>query len=465
MIRIAPLLLLAACATTRGQPVSAPGELLYRISHPTDAHRVDVGILRVREGPAAFAFGTPGAIDTLEVQLKDGSEIEWSVPASGEVDLPNEWNAVRYHLSMDDLIRSYGATDLGWGVLAPPTGDLVVPGAVLLLRPRVAHEGLAIAIEDTGGDQALETSFPWFGLHSWKVTAKQLEEPGFYVAGGRRRFVDVGRGKLELALLGPPHPLGDEAIIAWLTGAAHEVLTVRSDFPAERALLAAVPVLSNEASPFGRMLPGPPRSAAFLIGTEATADDFRKDWVAVHELLRLALPAFEPRESWLSEGLLAYFTEAARARSGRQTPEQAWGELLDVLDHGVDEAGGMRMEEVIRESGTSSRLRAVTAVGALFVIALDAQLRAASNGGKSLNDVLDALRGPVTLQQFGAQVDAAAGQPIFEALLAAHRGHPAFFARNDLIDLLGVVRRPGGVTFKGPDPVRDAMMKAVKAPR
>lgn len=442
--------LAAGCATARGRPVTAPGELAYRLTHPATPHDVDVEVRRVREGPAAFAFTSPGAVDLVRIELKGGAQVDVGVPASGVVDLPNDWAVVRYRYALDDVMRSFGMTDLGWGVAGGD--DVVLPGAAFLLRPRVPHDGLTAAITD---QTALPSSLPWEGARGWL-------QPGFYAHGGRRCTFQVGRGQLVAALLGPPHPLGDEAICRWLRASAAEVLTVRRDFPAPRVAIAVVPVLSNEASPFGRVLASEPRSAAFLIGTEATAPDFEKDWVVVRELLRLAIPTFEPRAPWLSEGLVTYLTEVARARLGRQTPQHAWEELLDVLDRGAGEAEGMRMEEVIRDSGGAARLRAVAAVGTLFVMALDAHLRAVTAGKRSIDDVLEAIATPVTVAQFGAQVDAVAGRPIFEVLVGVHRTHPALFPRDAVLEALRLERREGGVAFTGPSPERDAMMR-VKA--
>jgi hypothetical protein len=37
-------------------PVSASGELAYRISHPATPRAIDLEILRLRDAPAAFTF-------------------------------------------------------------------------------------------------------------------------------------------------------------------------------------------------------------------------------------------------------------------------------------------------------------------------------------------------------------------------------------------------------------------------
>ncbi len=453
------LLALTSCATTRGQPVSAPGELAYRITHPSAARAVDVEILRIRGAPAAFSFSNPGAVDRVRAQLQDGSQVELGVPSSGELDVPNDWVALRYRFSLDEVQRSWGSTDLSWGVAGET--DLLLSGACWLLRPRVGIAELTVTITSAAVDLLL----PWEKQTEghWRVTSTELVDSGFHAVGGRRCYLTVGSGKLEVALLGPPHPLGDAAICEWIRSSAAEVLLVRQEFPVARAAISVVPVQSNEASPFGRMLTSTPRSFGFLVGSEARSEDFTKDIVALHELLHLAHPAFFPKETWLSEGFATYFAEVARARSGRQTPQNAWEELLDGFERGAEVASGMRMDEVIRERGVAGRLRAASWVGVFFLLALDLEIRQRTAGKQGLDEVFNRLTSSSTLSrtEFASKVDAVAGQPVFDAVFAAQAGHRAFAGQRDLLDELGVVRRDGKVTFEATarSEDRDALMR------
>ncbi len=454
-------LAIAACAHGRGEPVSAPGELAYKVTRPSTPRALDVEVLRVSDGPAAFSFSIPGGVDRVRAELQDGTQVELSVPSTGELDVPNGWAALRYRFSLDDLQRAFGA-DLSRGLASE--GDLLLPGGAWLLRPREAHPGLTASIQGPADELLLPWERPTDGR--WRVSSQALIDSGFAGFGGRRCYLPVGGGKVEVALIGAPHPLGDAAICQWLRRSAEEVRRVRDPVPFERVTIFVVPVPSNEASPFGRMSPSAPRSFAFLVGTEATTEDFDKDWVALHELLHLAEPTFEPKQTWLSEGLATYLTEVVRARSGRQDAIHAWLELLDGFDVGAVEAEGMRMEEVTRET-SGGRRRAETWTGVVFTLALDVALRGGSRGRTSLDAVLAALGpGPVSLAQFGAAVDAAAGKPVFDALLAAHRAARAFFPVEALLEQLGVRRHLGQVTLQ-PAPLaatRDALMLKLPNP-
>ena len=107
------------------------------------------------------------------------------------------------------------------------------------------------------------------------------------------------------------------------------------------------------------------------------------------------------------------------------------------------------MEEVVRERSGAGRPRAQAWTGVVFALALDLKLREVSGSTKSLDDVLDSVGvGPVTLAEFGTRVDAVAGQPIFEALLTAHRNGRAFAPVEKLLASLGVRRSLGEVSFE-----------------
>lgn len=355
-------MLLGGCAATRGLPISAPGELLYRIT-VIEARTVDVEILRVREGPAAFDFTTP-VVSTVLVETADARVVALPVPPGGALELPNEWVAVRYRYLVDAESR-----DLARGI--EREGDLLLPTAAVLLHPRVGTPQLTATIKVDGPT-------PFFPWPRQTVTAQQLVEPAFLALGGRR----CG----DVALLGPVHPLGDLAVCEWLRAAAE-------DARIDRVTIAVIPVASDEASPYGQKLG---RSLAFLIGIDATT--FANDTVALHTLLHLAIP---PNDTWLTEGFATYLTEAAR---GRHTPEAAWAELREGLLRGAELAGNQPLDAIIREEGVGNRLTAATWAGVLFALELDLSL-----GGK----LRESLR-----TDFKKRLEARRNKPAFEGLPA-----------------------------------------------
>ncbi len=191
------------------------------------------------------------------------------------------------------------------------------------------------------------------------------------------------------------------------------------------------------------------------MGRDAEPGAFARDWVALHELLHLAHPAILPRVPWLSEGLATYYTEVARARSGRQSAERAWQELLDGFARGRRSARGRTMEQVI----SSGSFSGVYWTGALFALHLDVEIRRVTGNQRRLDDVLELLakQGTTsTLGAFGAAVDSVAGQPLFDALLARHLPRPAFVELDGLLEALGVTAGSEGVKLV---PARDSLLR------
>lgn len=313
-----------------------------------------------------------------------------------------------------------------------------------MLRPRVVEPGLRAELVFRGVD-ALP---PWApdaqGVYHLK--GDDLVDSGFLGLGGRRCTVHPAGGEVEVAILGRTSHVDDAALCAWVLQAANEVLTVRHSFPFPRVTvrLAVVPH-SDDAGLFGMLLWSSPPSISVLVGQDAAPEDFSHDWVLVHEMLHMTHPTFVPSVSWLTEGIATYYTEIARARSGRQTAEHAWRELLKGFNRGHEDVGSRTLEDVVTQDDTYQGLYWS---GALFALHLDVQLRRVTHGARGLESVLDLLATthPVaTLEDFGAAVDQVAGQPLFQSLLAQHWKRPAFAEQAPLLQALGVESRPGGI--------------------
>jgi hypothetical protein len=187
----------------------------------------------------------------------------------------------------------------------------------------------------------------------------------------------------------------------------------------------------EDANVFGMVMWSSPPSIALLVGQDARLDALSQDWTALHELLHLIHPAFVPRTPWISEGLATYFTELARSRSGRKTPEAAWAEMLRGFKRSRAQVSGQTMQEMIN----------------------------ATDNQRGLPDVLEllAMQGATsTVEAYGAAVDAVAGKPIFDALLAEDLHQPAFAGLEGLLEALGVTPTSGGVKLQ---PARDSGLR------
>jgi predicted metalloprotease with PDZ domain len=223
--------------------------------------------------------------------------------------------------------------------------------------------------------------------------------------------------------------------------------------------LAAVPGREDPV-PFGMVLWSTPPSISLLVGQDAGPASFTRDWVAVHELLHLAHPPILPRVAWLSEGLATYYTELARARSGRQSPERAWTELLAGFARARRAVGSRTMEDVVTRGDS---YLGTYWTGALVALHLDVELRRVTGNARGLDAVLERLAesGPVaTFEDFGVAVDAIAGRPLFQEVVSRHLSQPALAELEPLLEALGVESVPDGARLGAArdSPLRDALV-------
>ncbi|QRK05115.1 hypothetical protein JQX13_33605 [Archangium violaceum] len=448
------------CQPARTHVLHPAGEtpaLRYRVTYVREpGAALDVELTRVREdAPRDFLFTQPGGVDRVSVLGQEGPGHERSVSSEGRVLVPPDTRLLRYRYPLDARARGT-RSDFFTGM---GEGDAWhVAGRAWLLRPRRVTPSLRAELVVEGVD-ALP---PWTPDASgvYRLEGGDLVDSGFHGFGGRRCTVRLPGAVVEVAVLGRMSRMDDAALCAWIHQAAREVLTVRRSFPYPRITVRLVPMPGRgQPAPFGMVLWSSPPSISLLVGQDAAPAAFASDWVAVHELLHLAHPTFVPRIAWLSEGLATYYTELARARSGRQTPERAWTELLAGFARGRAAVGSRTMEDVITRGAS---YQGTYWTGALFALRLDVELRRVTGNTRSLDTVLERLAGSgstATFDTFGAAVDAVAGQPLFQVLLDRHLSRPAFAGLEPLLEALGVAPGPDGVELESArdSPVREAL--------
>lgn len=428
--------------TPRAEPGEVGAELRYLATWRREpGHALEVELELGPGAPREFLFTSAGGVRSVQAVEAGGRVREVAVGEEGEVSLPEESRWLRYRYPVEELTSQWGRSlDSGMG----EGGAWLVSGRSWLVRPRWATPEQRVELRVEG----VEALLPWVpgpgGVY--RLTGMDLVDSGFHGFGGRRCGVAVEGATLEVGILGEMERAGDEVLCAWVRQAAREVLTVRSRFPSSRATVLVVPVPGAQgAGLFGMVLWSTPPSIALLVGQQASPESFAGDWVAVHELMHLAHPTFVPRVMWLSEGLATYLAELGKARSGRQTREQTWEELVEGFARGRDQAGARTLRQVV----SAERLYQATYwAGALLALHLDMELRQRSHGQHCLEEVLERLGrsgSTSTLEAFGAEVDEVAGQPLFHALLERHLPRPAFAEQHALLRSLGVLPAAGGV--------------------
>ncbi|MBN1205102.1 MAG: hypothetical protein JXB05_09285 [Myxococcaceae bacterium] len=438
-------------AVREPRPAAEPAALRYNVTYVREPeHAIDVEIVLVRGAPREFHFTQDWGVDAVQAYGGAG-DVRVLPVREGGVSAPRGTRFLRYRYPVDALIRERGPQLFG-GMAQGEARHLA--GRAWLLRPRALDPSLRVELSVNGVDALL----PWEpgpdGLY--RLSAEDLIDSGFHGFGGRRCQARLPDAVIEVAILGKMTHLRDAEVCEWLRQTAEEVRTVRRSFPHPRITVLVFPVpRRSEANVFGMVLWSSPPSISLLVGQDTTRAQLDEDWVALHELLHLTHPTIIPRTPWISEGLATYFTELARSRSGRQAPERSWQELLTGFERGRRQARGRTMQQMVEEN----RPPGIYWVGAFFALRLDVELRRATGNQRGLPDVLEllALQGSTsTVGAYGAAVDAVAGRPLFDALLAEELRLPAFAGLEGLLEGLGVTPTPSGVKLQR---ARDSLLR------
>lgn len=262
----------------------------------------------------------------------------------------------------------------------------------------------------------------------------------------------IGGARLELQF----DPTFDAALRmrahAWVQAAAGAITAYLGRFPVADVELLMLPTPGGgvrggttfgEPSPYVRMRVG--------IGT--TAQQFRDDWVLVHEMVHLAVPRVPRRHAWLQEGLATYVEGIARTRAGQITVPRLWAAMASDMPQGLPAQGDRGLDHTPTWGRTYWG-------GAIFCLLADVRIRQRSGLKLGLEH---ALRGVLAaggsyavawpIERILAVADAAIGQDTLATLYAGMKDSPA---PTDLAALwrdLGVVAECGHARFRGDAPL------------
>jgi hypothetical protein len=199
---------------------------------------------------------------------------------------------------------------------------------------------------------------------------------------------------------------------------------------------------------------------------DASYEQLRADWTAVHELSHLLHPYLGDGGRWLAEGLASYYQNVSRARAGMLDEEEAWRRLDAGFRRGQAASSGARLEAMGRGRGGTMR---VYWAGAAYWLEVDLALR--RDSGTTVDAVLDryaecCLHGTdsVTPQDFVLALDGLAGNDTFSALYRRYATMREFPSLADAYAQLGISRNGDGLAFAGTAETR-RLRDAIMAPR
>lgn len=236
----------------------------------------------------------------------------------------------------------------------------------------------------------------------------------------------------------------------WVTETARTALTAFGRFPLEEATVRVSEVErpGNSPVPWGQTSRRDPVAVLLYVRKDASLEELRADWTAVHELSHLFHPYLGDEGRWLAEGLASYYQNVLRARGGLLGEAEAWRRLDAGFGRGEREDSGLRLDELSRRH--RGRMRVYWA-GAAYWLERDIALHRA---GSSLDEVLArysdcCLRGTgeVAPEDFVAQLDRIAGGGGFRRGFERYAASRAFPPLDASYEALGLGRVDGNLRF------------------
>jgi hypothetical protein len=276
--------------------------------------------------------------------------------------------------------------------------------------------------------------------------------------------LDVPAGVIHIAFGAGEFVLPKAQILEWVAASAKAVSTYYGRFPVKSLRLLFVPVDGSRVR--GGTTWGY-RGAAIRIplGRDATADDLRRDWILVHEMVHLALPDLDERYGWLSEGLAVYVEPIARVQAGDLSAKEIWSAMMRDMPKGLPEPGDRGLDN------TDTWGRKYWG-GAMFCLFADAAIRKATGNQMGLQD---AMRGVIAaggnqeedwpIERVLATADKAVGVNVLTKLHDAWGPKPVTPDLDALWRDLGLRVRDGGIEFDDAAPLAAIRIAITRTPK
>jgi hypothetical protein len=328
--------------------------------------------------------------------LEEGEEgVLWRVPAEGgrlrySIPIRHRRNSKGHDAWIDEDYAIFRGDDL-----VPPARTLAEKGALSRTRLRIATpEGWSSITPYPKDDEG------WY-LVDWPD--RRFDRPVGWIAAGRLGVRRATLDGVEVAVAGPVD-LGLRRMdtLAFLSWNLPALTAVFDDFPARLLVVSAGDPMwrGGLSGPWSLFL----HQDRPLISENGTS-------TLMHELMHLAQRySAEPGADWIVEGLAEYYSVEFMRRTGTLPQEQAERAFGWIRDYGRD-------VKSLRTDRSGGR---ITARAATLFADLDRELRRATGGEASLDDVARALTAagePVDLPALRSAFERLAGAP--SALLAA----------------------------------------------
>jgi hypothetical protein len=447
---------LTACARPPNGPLVPPPSWSYEVDAPPIGSRIIVVEATFRGAKTErLVLGSQSSAFSRDVVVKNArGEFRTIDQRGGQWVEPScvEHCTIRYQIDLGAVADGCGddigcAMRVGDATLSPALAWLMhpIPRADVPVRVdvRTPH-----ATQFASGMHAIDDSSTSFSFRSF-----DLDEGSFSAFGPMRKVSvdmtperDVAPAHMQVVIVGTnQYAMSDAEIFEWVDDAGDVVSSVFGRFPVARSTLFVLPAHGEREVVFGKVLSLAGASIVIVVGDQMPADRRHRDSVLVHELFHLGFPTFRGEGRWLGEGLATYYETVLRARAGWITEAQAFRALARNLPRALAKhEPGVGL--AAREDGDS-----IYWGGALFALTSDIRVRQATNGKKSLDDVVRAVlaRGGNatrvwTVREVMRVADEVTGTNVVSQLFDRHVLHGEPFDLDGVMMALGITHSPNG---------------------
>ncbi|HEX7803939.1 MAG TPA: hypothetical protein VF471_14410 [Pseudoxanthomonas sp.] len=292
--------------------------------------------------------------------------------------------------------------------------------------------------------------------------------PAMCLAATDSRTLQAGDTRLRVEIVDVDDPARLRMLQRWIEETAEATKTQSGRFPLREAYVRIQQTDSDDDSPvpWGQTRRRGEVGVLLYVRRDASYEQLRADWTAVHELSHLFHPYLGDSGRWLAEGLASYYQNVSRARAGMLDKEEAWRRLDAGFRRGEAASSGARLDAMGRGRGGTMR---VYWAGAAYWLEADLALRRGS--GTTLDAILDryaecCLHGTdsVTPQDFVAALDGLAGNDTFSALYRRYAAMREFPSLAGAYAQLGISREGDDIAFADTAETRQ-LRDAIMAPR
>lgn len=295
--------------------------------------------------------------------------------------------------------------------------------------------------------------------------------PTLCLAATESHVLQAGDTRLRVEIVEVDDPARVRMLQRWIQEVAEATKTQSGRYPLRDAYVRIEETDSDDDSPvpWGQTRRRGETGVLLYVRRDASYEQLRADWTAVHELSHLFHPYLGDSGRWLAEGLASYYQNVSRARAGMLDADEAWRRLDAGFRRGEAASTGARLDAMGRGRGGTMR---VYWAGAAYWLEADLTLR--RDFGTTLDAVLDrytdcCLRGTdsVAPQDFVSALDRVAGNETFSALYRRYAATRVFPSLADAYTQLGISRHGDGLAFAGTaksTQLREAIMASQRSP-